>query len=314
MAKKYNTYDHMRDAFVDAMTDLAAANKNLVMLDADLSGCVNSGCFQAKYPDRFFNVGISEADMVGIAAGLSATGLIPVAHTFACFASRRAFDQFFLSANYAKQNVKLVGTDPGITSQMNGGTHMPFEDFGLMKMVPGLVVFEPSDSVSCYKLSQQAAIHKGSTYMRLQRKGTTVRYTDDTKIELGRGIVIKDGIDVTLIATGLVMVDAAVKAVELLEAEGISAAVIDMHTVKPLDEALVLEYAKKTGKIVTIENAQRCNGLGSAISDYLSEVHPTLVKRMGIDDEFGEVGTLAYLQKRYSLMPEDIVKTVLALK
>ena len=187
---------------------------------------------------------------------------------------------------------------------------MPFEDFGLMKMVPGLVVFEPSDSVSCYKLTQQSAAHVGSTYMRLQRKGTTVRYTDETPIELGKGIVLADGTDVTLIATGLVMVDAAVKAAELLEAEGISAAVIDMHTIKPLDEALVLEYAKKTGKIVTIENAQRYNGLGSSVADYLSEVHPTLVRRMGIDDEFGEVGDLAYLQKRYKLMAEDIVSVI----
>ncbi len=310
MAKNFKDYDHMRDAFVDSAIDLAEKDERIVMLDADLSGCVNSGSFQQKYPDRFFNVGISEADMVGISAGLSSTGLIPFAHTFACFASRRAFDQFFLSANYAKQNVKLVGTDPGITSQMNGGTHMPFEDFGLMKMVPGLVVFEPSDTVSCYKLTKKAAEHKGSTYMRLRRKGTTVLYPDDQEFELGKGVVLRDGTDVTIIATGMVMVTAAIKAAEILEKEGVSAAVIDMHTIKPLDEELVLKYAEKTNKIVTCEDAQRYNGLGSSVSDYLSENRPTLVRRMGINDEFGEVGKLDYLQKRYKLTPEDVVRNV----
>lgn len=317
MAKNFKDYDHMRDAFVDAVSDLAEKDEKIVLLDADLSVCINSGCFQEKYPDRFFNVGISEADMVGVAAGLSSTGLIPFAHTFACFASRRAFDQFFLSANYAKQNVKLVGSDPGITSQMNGGTHMPFEDFGLMKMVPGLVVFEPSDSVSCYKLTQKAAEHNGSTYMRVRRKGTTVLYSDDQEFELGKGNVLKDGDDVTIIAAGMVMVTAALDAAEMLKKEGISAAVIDMHTIKPLDEKLVLKYAEKTNAIVTCEDAQRVNGLGSSVSDYLSENRPTLVRRMGIDDEFGEVGTLAYLQKRFKLTAEDVVinvKETLALK
>jgi len=310
MAKDFKDYDHMRDAFVDAVSDLADKDERIVMLDADLSVCINSGSFQEKYPDRFFNVGISEADMVGVASGLSSTGLIPFAHTFACFASRRAFDQFFLSANYAKQNVKLVGSDPGITSQMNGGTHMPFEDIGLMKMVPGLVIFEPSDSVSCYKLTQKAAEHKGSTYMRVRRKGTTVLYSDDQEFELGKGNVLKDGDDITIIAAGMVMVTAALDAAEQLKGEGISAAVIDMHTIKPLDEELVLKYAEKTNAIVTIEDAQRANGLGSSVSDYLSENRPTLVRRMGINDEFGEVGTLDYLQKRFKLTAEDVVANV----
>ena len=317
MAKEFKDYEHMRDAFVDAVNDLAEKDDRIVMLDADLSMCINSGSFQEKYPDRFFNVGISEADMVGVSAGLSSTGLIPFAHTFACFASRRAFDQFFLSANYAQQNVKLVGTDPGITSQMNGGTHMPFEDFGIMKMVPGLVVFEPADTVSAYKLTQKAAEHKGSTYMRLRRKGTTVLYSDDQEFELGKGNVLVDGDDVTIIAAGMVMVTASLKAAELLKEEGISATVIDMHTIKPLDEELVMKYAKKTGAIVTCEDAQRVNGLGSSVSDYLSENRPTLVRRVGVDDDFGEVGTLDYLQKRYKLTAEDVVRNVketLALK
>jgi transketolase len=317
MAKDFKKYDHMRDAFVDAVSDMAKKDDRIVMLDADLSSCINSGCFQEAYPDRFFNVGISEADLVGISAGLSSTGLIPFAHTFACFASRRAFDQFFLSANYAQQNVKLVGSDPGITSQMNGGTHMPFEDFGLMKMIPGLVVFEPSDSVSCYKLTEKAAEHKGSTYMRLRRKGTTVLYSDDQEFELGKGIVLKDGTDITIIATGMVMVTASLEAAEILGKEGISAAVIDMHTIKPLDEELVMKYAEKTGAIVTCEDAQRFNGLGSSVSDYLSENRPTLVRRVGVDDEFGEVGKLDYLQKRFKMTAEDVARNVretLALK
>lgn len=308
MAKAFKDYEHMRDVFVDAVTDLAETNEKIVMLDADLSVCINSGCFQDKYPDRFFNVGISEADMVGVSAGLSSVGLIPFAHTFACFASRRAFDQFFLSANYAKQNVKLVGSDPGITSQMNGGTHMPFEDFGIMKMVPGLIIFEPSDTVSCYKLTQKSAEHKGSTYMRLRRKDTTIIHDENQEFELGKGVVLKDGNDVTLIATGMVMVTAAIEAAELLAKDGISAAVIDMHTVKPLDEELVMKYAVKTGAIVTCEDAQRFNGLGSSVSDYLSENRPTLVKRVGINDEFGEVGTLDYLQKRFKMTAADVAR------
>lgn len=317
MAKAFKEFQHMRDVFVAAVTDCAETNENIVMLDADLSVCINSGSFQDKYPDRFFNVGISEADMVGVSAGLSSVGLIPFAHTFACFASRRAFDQFFLSANYAQQNVKLVGSDPGITSQMNGGTHMPFEDFGIMKMVPGLVVFEPCDTVSCYKLTKKSAEHKGSTYMRLRRKDTTIIHAEDQEFELGKGVVLQDGSDVTLIATGMVMVSAAIEAAKSLEKDGISAAVIDMHTIKPLDEALVMKYAEKTGAIVTCEDAQRFNGLGSSVSDYLSENRPTLVKRVGVNDEFGEVGKLDYLQKRFKMTAADVArnaKEILSLK
>lgn len=310
MAKAFKDYEHMRDVFVDAVSDCAEKNEKIIMLDADLSVCVNSGCFQSKFPDRFFNVGISEADMVGISAGLSSVGLIPFAHTFACFASRRAFDQFFLSANYAKQNVKLVGTDPGITSQLNGGTHMPFEDFGIMKMVPGLVIFEPSDTISCYKLTRKSAEHHGSTYMRLRRKDTTIIHSENQEFELGKGVVLRDGDDVTIIATGMVMVSAAIDAGNILAKEGISAAVIDMHTIKPLDEKLVMKYAVKTGAIVTCEDAQRFNGLGSSVSDYLSENRPTLVRRVGINDEFGEVGKLDYLQKRYKLTALDVARNV----
>jgi len=252
-----------------------------------------------------------------VAAGLSSTGKIPWANTFASFAARRTYDQFFISANYARLNVKLVGTDPGITAVYNGGTHMPFEDLGLMRNIPKLTVFEPCDAVSLKKLVEQATEMYGCTYMRLHRRVSPVIYGEDADIRLGKGNVLRDGTDVTIIATGAVMVNEALEAAKLLDMQGIHAAVIDMHTVKPLDQKLVLQYAQKTGVIVTCENHQVLNGLGSAVSEYLSEVYPTLVRRVGVLDEFGEVGDLDYLMTRFGLTAENIRQqtlSVLALK
>ncbi|MFP4364948.1 MAG: transketolase family protein, partial [Spirochaetia bacterium] len=251
---------------------------------------------------------LTKCNGVTTASGLSATGKIPFPASFACFAARRTYDQFFLSANYAQLNVKLVGTDPGVTAQFNGGTHMPFEDTGLMRNVPKLVVFEPCDTVSLAKLLKKSAYYKGCTYMRLHRKGSFTVYDENEEFELGKGKVLRDGRDVTLIASGLVLVPEALKAADMLKEEGIEAAVIDMHTIKPLDEELVLEYAEKTGAIVTAENHQIYNGLGSAVAEVLSEKQPTLMARVGVEDEFGEVGTLDYLQRRYKLTAENIVE------
>jgi transketolase len=249
---------------------------------------------------------VAEANMVSVAAGLSATGKIAFADTFGCFASRRAYDQFFISANYARLNVKLTGTDPGISAEYNGGTHMTFEDAGIMRNIPHLVIFEPSDPTSLRKLVVQCAVHQGSTYMRLFRKPANVLYHEDEAIQLGKGKVLSDGTDITLIATGVIPINETIAAREILAAENISAAVIDMHTLKPLDTELVLQYAHKTGAILTVENHQIINGLGSAVAETLSENFPTPMKRIGINDEFGEVGTLAYLKERFGLTAENI--------
>ncbi|GHT67562.1 transketolase [Bacteroidia bacterium] len=296
----------MRAVYAQTLIELAEKDERIVLLEADLMKASGTTVFKNLFPERTFNMGVAEANMVGVAAGLSAGGKIPFADTFGCFASRRAYDQFFISANYARLNVKLTGTDPGVASEYNGGTHMPFEDLGIMRNIPGLVVFEPCDPVSLKKLVQQSAYHTGCTYMRLHRKSVTIVYPEDEEFELGKGKVLKDGTDVTLIACGAVMVAEALKAWEILNSEGISVAVIDMHTIKPIDTGLIMQYAEKTGGFVTCENHQTINGLGSAVAETLAENCPTWLKRVGVNDEFGEVGTLDYLKERFGLTAQNI--------
>ncbi len=304
----------MRQVYAETLIRLAEANPDIVLLEADLMKAAGTRGFKERFPERTFDVGVAEANMIGIAAGLSATGKIPFAHTFACFASRRVFDQFFISANYARLNVKLIGSDPGITARYNGGTHMPFEDLGLMRIIPGLVVFEPSDPVSLAQLLEESAWRYGCSYLRLHRYAVEPRYPATQRFTLGKGVVLRDGNDVTLIAMGVVMVDEALRAAELLAAQGIDAAVIDMHTLKPLDTGLVLTYAEKTGALVTCENHQIHNGLGSAVAEVLAEYRPTPLQRIGVRDVFGEVGPQDYLLRRFNLTAEDIVAAVRRLR
>ena len=296
----------MRDVYTQTLIDLAKKDARIVVLEADLMKATGTTSFSKEFPERAINVGVAEANMVGVASGLAAVGKIPFAASFACFAARRTFDQFFLSANYAKLPVHLVGTDPGITAQYNGGTHMPFEDVGLMRTIPDLVVFEPSDTTSVAKLTRLSAEHAGPTYMRLHRKGGVTLYDENENFELGKGKVLRDGDDLTIIAMGMVMVPESLKAADILAEKGIRAAVIDMHTVKPIDEELVVEYAKKTGAVLTCENHQVKGGLGSAVAETLGENYPTLMKRHGVLDEFGEVGDLDYLMERYGMKAEVI--------
>jgi len=288
----------MRAVYADKLVELAKKDKNIVLLEADLMAASGTKCFKNEFPERTFDLGVSEADMVGVASGLSATGKIPFCASFGCFAARRTFDQFFLSANYAQQNVKLMGTDPGVSAEFNGGTHMTFEDIAMMRAVPGLVIVEVSDIVSLEALVEKIAYHKGSLSL----------YKEGEEFELGKGKVVRDGSDVTLIATGFVMVPEALEAAAILEKEGISAAVIDMHTIKPLDEALVLEYAEKIGAIVTCENYQIMGGLGGAVAEFLSRVKPTKQAYIGVHDMFGQVGTLNYLKEAYGLTKEAIAE------
>ena len=298
----------MRAVYAQTLIELAEKDERIVLLEADLMKASGTTVFRNRFPERTFNVGVAEANMVGIAAGLSAGGKIPFADTFGCFAARRTYDQFFISANYARLNVKLVGTDPGISATYNGGTHMPFEDLGIMRNIPKLTVFEPCDPVSLKKLVQQAAYHYGCTYMRLYRKPIDALYSENEPFELGKGKVLRDGADVTIIAIGAVMVHEALKAADMLNNKGVSAAVIDMHTVKPIDTDVIVRYAQKTRLIITIENHQIINGLGSAVAETLSEKYLCRLKRIGVEDEFGEVGTQEYLQEHFGLTAEHIVK------
>lgn len=299
----------MRAAYVDTIMALAEKNKNIVVLEADLSSCTNTGVFKKAYPDRFFNVGIAEANMVGIASGLSAVGKIPFAATFGCFASRRVFDQFFLSANYAKLNVKLIGTDPGVTAAFNGGTHMPFEELAMMRVVPGLTIVEPSDPRSCAAFVTQMAENYGCYYLRIPRKPVPYLYSENEKFEFGKAKVLKEGKDVCFVALGSLMVNQCLKACETLAASGISAGVLDVLSLKPIDQNAILEQAGKVRAVISAENAQIAGGLGSAVAEILAENNcGCKFARIGIRDEFGEVGTQDYLVDRFGLDVGSLVK------
>ncbi|TVQ40085.1 MAG: transketolase family protein [Spirochaetaceae bacterium] len=299
--------EEMRTVYAEQLNAMANEDERIVVLDADLMKAHGTLAFKKAHPERAFDLGVAEANMVGVSAGLSTVGFIPFPATFSCFAARRAFDQFFISANYARQNVKLTGSDPGVSAAFNGGTHMSFEDVGLMRTIPGIVICEPSDPHSLRRLLPQIAYRQGSSYLRLHRKPTQVIYHQSEEFELGRGKVIADGEDLAIIAVGAIMVAEAIEAARRLLNEAVSAAVIDMHTIKPIDEALVIEYAGRTGAILTAENHQVRNGLGSAVAEVITDHHPVPMIRVGVQDEFGEVGTQEYLQQRYGLTADNLV-------
>ncbi len=304
----------MRDVYCETLMELARENRDIVALDADLMGADGLTAFFREFPEQSINTGVAEANMIGIASGLSSMGKIPFANTFACFASRRIYDQFFISSNYSGLNVNLTGTDPGISCQYNGGTHMTFEDFGIMRNTPNLIIYEPSDIISLKALVRQAAASPNCTYLRLHRKDSNRIYNDGETFELGKGKVLRYGTDLTIIATGFILVPEALKAAGLLAEKGINAAVIDMHTVKPIDEDLVLEYAKKTGAILTCENHQAATGMGSAVATFLAANYPVKVVTHGIKEEFGEVGALPYLKERFGFTAEAIAELAANLK
>lgn len=296
-----DTGKELRTVYAETLIELAEKDERIVLLEADLMKATGTGLFKERFPERLFNVGVAEANMVGVAAGLSAAGKIPFAASFGCFAARRTYDQFFLSANYAGLRVKLTGTDPGVTSAYNGGTHMTFEDTGIMRCIPGLTIFEPADPVSLRQLVAEAALHPGCTYMRLHRKAVPNIYSEKACLKLGRAEIISAGEDLTIIASGSVCLNESLKAAENLKKKGIRAEIIDLHTTKPLDAETVIKSANKTGAVITVENHQIINGLGSAVAEVLSENSPCLLKRIGIMDEFGEVGTQEYLMERFGL-------------
>lgn len=296
----------MRQTLAAALVERAKKDDRIVVLDADLMSCHATKVFKQEFPDRFVNVGIAEQNMIGVAAGMSAMGKIPFAYSFAPFATRRCYDQIFISVAYAKQNVKIVGTDPGITAENNGGTHMPFEDMALMRAIPHMVCFEPTDSAMLGKAVDQIADYQGAVYIRLQRKKAEKVYDQSLDFQLGKAITLKEGKDVTLIASGI-MVAKAIAAAEQLQSEGISAKVVNIHTWKPIDEQAILQCAKETGAIVTCENHNVYGGLGSAVAEVVCKNHPVPMRMVGVNDEFGQVGKMPYLAKTYGLTEEDVV-------
>ena len=294
-----------RDGYVDAMLELMAEDKTVCHVDCDLMGCINTGKLQKSFPAQTFNAGIAEQNAMGVSAGMAATGLNVFVHSFGCFASRRMFDQAFLSAGYSELPVHIIGSDPGVTAAFNGATHMPFEDCALYMTMPNAVVIDSCDYVQTKSLTKQLAKCGNPSYMRLIRKNFVTVYEDGSEFEIGKGVTLRDGFDVTLIASGI-LVDEALKAAEQLAGQGINARVIDMHTWKPLDDELVLQAAKETGCIVTCENHQASCGLGSAVANLLAEKYPTPIERIGIQNRYGQVGPQDFLMKQYGLTSADI--------
>ena len=306
--KDAHVFFHYKEAVIGAVVDLAAEHPEIVFLDADLSSCIGSTTFQKTYPDRFFNCGIAEANMVGVAAGLASTGLVPFIHSFGCFASRRDYDQLFISVGYTHQTVHVIGSDPGITAQYNGGTHMPFEDIALMRQIPGMVIVEPSDAQSLYELTLQVYANGHSSYIRTPRKGICFRYSPEDKIELGKGIELADGKDVAIIATGALMVDAAVEAEKMLAADGIKATVVDLHTIRPLDTELIEKVASRTGHVLVCENGRYAGGIGEMIAGHLAAVNPVKMGFVNVGERFGEVGNLKYLSSAFGFTADNVAQ------
>lgn len=304
-----NESKDMRKGYCEGMMHLAEKDSRVVVLDADLMTAMGMMPFAKKYPEKTVDCGIQEANMVGVACGMSAAGYIPFAHTFAPFITRRACDQVFMSGAYAKQNVKLVGSDPGITAQLNGGTHMPFEDMGIMRGIPTMTVVEPTDITMLKDLLPKIANQYGMVYMRLVRKSVKKVYEEGSTFEIGKAVKLKDGKDVTIISSGF-CVSEAVEAANQLETEGISARVLDMFTWKPLDEQAILDAVRDTGAIVTAENHNVINGLGSAVSDFIVKNALAPMEMVGVQDEFGEVGKLDYLAERFGLKSRNIIEAV----
>ena len=299
-----------RESYGNALKELAEEFPDLVVLDADLAAATKTGIFKKAYPDRHIDCGVAEDNMMGVAAGLSLTGKIPFVSSFAMFAAGRAFEQVRNSIGYPHLNVKIGATHAGISVGEDGASHQCNEDIALMRSIPGMVVMCPADDVEAKAAVRAALEYEGPVYIRFGRAACTViNDRPDYKLEMGKGTVVREGKDVTIVATGI-GVDAAIGAAELLEKDGVSAEVINICTIKPLDEELIIASAKKTGRVVTVEEHSVIGGLGSAVCDCLSEKLPTRVKKLGMQDVFGESGSAADLIKKYGLDAEGVYKSV----
>jgi len=296
-----------RDGYGKALVELGKDHPDLVVLDADLAGSTKTGMFGKAYPDRHFNCGIAEADMMSVAAGLASTGLTPFASSFAMFASGRAYEQIRNSIGYPALNVKIGASHGGMSVGEDGASHQCCEDFALMRSIPGMVVICPADGVEAEAATKAAYEHQGPVYLRMGRLAVPLFHEEGFKFTIGKGEIMRDGTDVAIIANGL-MVYEAIQAGEKLAEAGINAMIINMSTVKPLDEELTLEAAKKCGKIITCEEHSIIGGLGEAVCSFLSETYPTPVRRIGVNDQFGQSGPAAEVLAHYGLCADNIVK------
>ena len=299
-----------RESYGNALAELGAEHKDVVVLDADLAAATKTGVFKKAFPERFIDCGIAESNMMGVAAGHATTGLVPFASSFAMFAAGRAFEQVRNSIGYPHLNVKIGATHAGISVGEDGATHQCNEDIALMRTIPGMVVISPADDVEAKAAVKAAYEHQGPVYLRFGRLAVPViNDRPDYKFEIGKGVVLREGKDLTIIATGL-PVSNCLEAAEKLAADGIDAKVINIHTIKPLDEELVVAAAKETGKVVTVEEHSVIGGLGSAVCDVLAEKAPTKVMKIGINDTFGESGPAVELLKKYGLDTDSIYEKI----
>lgn len=299
-----------REAYGEMLAELGETYPELVVLDADLAAATKTSVFKKKFPERHIDCGIAEGNMMGVAAGLSLVGKIPVASTFAMFAAGRVFEQVRNSIGYPHLNVKIGATHAGITVGEDGATHQCNEDIALMRTIPGMVILNPADAVEAKACVKAAVEYEGPVYMRFGRAAVPViNDRPDYQFEMGKGVLLREGTDVTIVATGI-MVNSALEAAEKLAAEGISAEVINIHTIKPLDTEIIVKSAKKTGKVVTAEEHSVVGGLGGAVCEALSELCPTPVCRIGINDVFGESGSAAALLVKYGLDGEGVYSRV----
>ncbi len=288
--------------------NLLDTDQDVVYVDADLMSTIGTYKYHQQHPDRAINMGISEANMMGVAGGLAAAGFKPIAHTFGPFASRRCYDQVFLSAGYSKNDITVIGTDPGVCAAFNGGTHMPFEDVALYRAIPTATIFDITDTVMFENVLRQAVNLPGVKYIRVGRKSAAKVYEAGSQFEVGKAIKLREGKDLTIIAAGI-MVHEALQAAKVLAESGVECEVLDMFTIKPLDEQAVVESAKKTGAVLVTENHNKIGGLYAAVCEALANNHPTPCDCVAVQDEYGEVGPQDYLQKRFGLTADNIVKT-----
>ncbi len=299
----------LRQIFAQTLAELMQENRDVVYLEADLAGAIGTTALFSQFPEQAFDLGIMEANMVGVGAGMSVKGKIPFMHSFGTFASRRCADQVFLSGCYNHANIKIVGSDPGISAEANGGTHMPFEDIGIFRSFPGMTILDVAETYLLKEVLRQMAKTEGVMYLRFPRKGKSSYYQGTEQFTIGKGCVVREGTDASIIASGI-EVEEALKAAELLAQEGIQVRVVDMFTIKPLDETLVLDCAEITGAVVTAENHNKIGGLGSAVAEVLAERASVPFQRVGVPDCFGEVGDKKFLAEKFGISAEHIAEAV----
>ena len=300
-----------KDLLGENIPKIIENDPDVIYLDADLMSCIGTMKFSQANPDKAINCGISEANMIGVACGLAAAGFKPIAHTFGPFASRRVYDQVFLSAGYARNDITVLGTDPGVCAAYNGGTHMPFEDVALYRALPTATVFDIADTAQLLDVLTQAKDLPGVKYIRVGRKNNAKVYEDGSKFPIGKGITLREGKDAVVFAAGI-MIHEALQAAEVLSKEGIEITVVDLFTIKPIDEDCIIKYAKETGAVVTAENHNKIGGLFSAVSEVLARKLPTPVEYVAVEDTYGQVGPQDYLQQAYDLTKENVIRKVKA--